>query len=90
MIPNDQTSTFGPYSFLVTTSGAIQYGVPTIVVRFADAGSVILATNPKSAITISTVPTFLLLGRLTELDIPIQTQEDIITLDIPVYNTFRM
>lgn len=35
MMPRDQTSTFGPYSLRVTTSGAIQYGVPTMVVRFA-------------------------------------------------------
>ena len=47
MIPKLQMSTFGPYSFLVTTSGAIQYGVPTIVVRFAP--SEIWAQNPKSA-----------------------------------------
>lgn len=49
MIPRLQMSTFGPYSFRVTTSGAIQYGVPTIVVRFACAGSDICAQNPKSA-----------------------------------------
>ena len=35
IIPRLQMSTFGPYSFRVTTSGAIQYGVPTIVVRLA-------------------------------------------------------
>ena len=35
IIPKLQMSTFGPYSFRVTTSGAIQYGVPTIVVRLA-------------------------------------------------------
>ena len=29
MIPSDQISTLGPYAFRVTTSGAIQYGVPT-------------------------------------------------------------
>ncbi|KAH3682181.1 hypothetical protein WICPIJ_006844 [Wickerhamomyces pijperi] len=34
IIPSDQISTLGPYSFLKTTSGAIQYGVPTIVVLF--------------------------------------------------------
>lgn len=34
MMPKLQMSTFGPYSLRVTTSGAIQYGVPTIVVRF--------------------------------------------------------
>ena len=42
-------STLGPYSLRVTTSGAIQYGVPTIVVRFACAGSEICAQKPKSA-----------------------------------------
>jgi hypothetical protein len=41
-------STFGPYSFCLTTSGAIQYGVPTIVARF-DLLSVSLAQKPKSA-----------------------------------------
>lgn len=39
MMPSDQMSTLGPYSLRVTTSGAIQYGVPTIVVRFEEAGS---------------------------------------------------
>ena len=49
IIPNHQISTLGPYSLRVTTSGAIQYGVPTIVVRFECAGSEICAQNPKSA-----------------------------------------
>lgn len=40
--------TLGPYCFLVTTSGAIQYGVPTIVVRF-DCSGLIWAQKPKSA-----------------------------------------
>jgi len=53
MIPNDQISTLGPYSFLDTTSGAIQYGVPTIVVLFAMFGSAIRAQKPKSAKWIS-------------------------------------
>lgn len=48
MIPNDQQSTLGPYSFCLTTSGAIQYGVPTIVARLLF-DSVSLAQNPKSA-----------------------------------------
>uniref|UniRef100_A0A182IG14 Uncharacterized protein n=1 Tax=Anopheles arabiensis TaxID=7173 RepID=A0A182IG14_ANOAR len=39
--------TFGPYCFRVTTSGAIQYGVPTIVVRF-DCSGEIWAQKPKS------------------------------------------
>ncbi|KAE9535037.1 hypothetical protein AGLY_008329 [Aphis glycines] len=33
IIPKDHMSTLGPYCLRVTTSGAIQYGVPTIVVR---------------------------------------------------------
>src|SRR6266403_2515006 len=49
MMPRDHISTFGPYSLRVTTSGAIQYGVPTIVFRFACAGSEICAQKPKSA-----------------------------------------
>jgi hypothetical protein len=40
--------TLGPYSLRVTTSGAIQYGVPTIVLRF-DSASFSCAQNPKSA-----------------------------------------
>lgn len=48
IIPNDQQSTFGPYSFCLTTSGAIQYGVPTIVARLLF-DSVSLAQKPKSA-----------------------------------------
>jgi len=49
MIPKLQMSTLGPYSLRVTTSGAIQYGVPTIVVRLALVGSEIWAQKPKSA-----------------------------------------
>jgi hypothetical protein len=52
MIPRDQTSTRGPYSFCLTTSGAIQYGVPTMVARLLF-DSVSLAQNPKSAIQTS-------------------------------------
>jgi hypothetical protein len=48
MMPNDQMSTFEPYSFCLTTSGAIQYGVPTIVARLLRC-SVSLAQKPKSA-----------------------------------------
>ena len=48
MIPKLQMSTLGPYSLRVTTSGAIQYGVPTIVVRLA-LPSEICAQKPKSA-----------------------------------------
>ena len=49
MIPRLHISTFGPYSLRVTTSGAIQYGVPTMVVRFELLGSDICAQKPKSA-----------------------------------------
>jgi hypothetical protein len=49
MIPKLQISTLGPYSFLVITSGAIQYGVPIIVMRF-EFESEICAQNPKSAL----------------------------------------
>lgn len=48
IIPKLQMSTLRPYSFLVTTSGAIQYGVPTIVFRLL-CESLIWAQNPKSA-----------------------------------------
>ena len=48
MMPSDQMSTFEPYSFCFTTSGAIQYGVPTIVARL-DLVKVSLAQKPKSA-----------------------------------------
>src|ERR1700733_6272258 len=47
MIPRLQMSTFRPYSLRVTTSGAIQYGVPTIVVRLL-CDSLICAQKPKS------------------------------------------
>ncbi len=40
--------TLGPYCFLVTTSGAIQYGVPTMVDRF-EFSLLICAQKPKSA-----------------------------------------
>ena len=49
MIPRDQMSTLGPYCFRVTTSGAIQYGVPTIVERLFCSGE-ICAQKPKSAV----------------------------------------
>ena len=50
---NDKTwQTLGPYAFLVTTSGAIQYGVPTIVDLLLCSG-VIWAQNPKSAAKIN-------------------------------------
>ncbi|KAK4832739.1 hypothetical protein QYF61_025228 [Mycteria americana] len=48
IIPSDQISTLGPYAFRVTTSGAIQYGVPTMVLRLLCSG-VIWAQKPKSA-----------------------------------------
>lgn len=47
-LPSDQISTLAPYSFCFTTSGAIQYGVPTMVARL-DFWSVSLAEKPKSA-----------------------------------------
>ena len=47
-MPRDHISTFGPYPLRVTTSGAIQYGVPIVVVRFACARFEI-AQKPKSA-----------------------------------------
>lgn len=43
-----QLVTFGPYCLRVTTSGAIQYGVPTIVDRF-EFSCDSCAQNPKSA-----------------------------------------
>lgn len=52
MIPSDQMSTFLPYSLRVTTSGAIQYGVPTMVVLLLWA-SLMVAQNPKSAVPVS-------------------------------------
>ena len=48
MMPSDQMSTRGPYCLRVTTSGAIQYGVPTIVERLLCSGDS-CAQNPKSA-----------------------------------------
>lgn len=46
--PRPPLLTLGPYCFRVTTSGAIQYGVPTMVVRF-DCSGLIWAQKPKSA-----------------------------------------
>jgi hypothetical protein len=48
MMPSDQMSTLRPYSLRVTTSGAIQYGVPTMVVRLFCV-SLMVAQKPKSA-----------------------------------------
>lgn len=50
MMPRDHISAFGLYSVRVTTSGAIQYGLPTIVFRFVCAGPVTRAERPKSTI----------------------------------------
>ena len=50
--PHNKKKTFVPYAFLVTTSGAIQYGVPTIVDLLLCSG-VIWAQNPKSAAKIN-------------------------------------
>jgi hypothetical protein len=50
MIPRDHISAFGPYSVRVTTSGAIQYGLPTIVFRFVCASPVVSVQRPKSTI----------------------------------------
>ena len=49
MMPRLHTSTLFPYSFCFTISGAIQYGVPTIVERLPRS-LLILAQNPKSAV----------------------------------------
>ena len=82
-------STFGPYSLRVTTSGAIQYGVPTIVVRLAFAGSEIWAQKPKSAngkISVKILH-YLDWSELTELNIPSETQQNVITLNISMNYT---
>src|SRR2546423_5111935 len=55
MIPRLQMSTFRPYSLRVTTSGAIQYGVPAIVVRLL-CDSLICAQKPKSVSLILPFP----------------------------------
>ena len=74
-MPKLHMSTFGPYSLRVTTSGAIQYGVPTIVVRFAWAGSEICAQNPKSAVQTTINDTlFILYVALTKFNVPNHTQ----------------
>ena len=91
MMPKLHISTLGPYSLRVTTSGAIQYGVPTIVVRFAEAGSDIWAQNPKSALLHS-------LGCmvnhewqvLTEFDVARHAQEYIVALDITMDHAMSM
>ena len=92
-MPKDQISTLGPYSLRVTTSGAIQYGVPTIVVRFECAGSEICAQNPKSAVKAYARQSGNPIrprGALTELDIPLQAQEHIIALDISMNDPMAM
>ena len=83
MMPKLQMSTLGPYSLRVTTSGAIQYGVPTMVVRFALV-SEICAQKPKSAETNNQLH---LQGHLekmgrTKLDITIHAEQDVVGLDV--------
>lgn len=91
MIPKLHISTLGPYSLRVTTSGAIQYGVPTIVVRFAEAGSDIWAQNPKSAAAHASECKLNHEWQvLTELDITRHAQEYIIALDITMDNAMSM
>jgi hypothetical protein len=92
MIPSDQQSTFGPYSFCLTTSGAIQYGVPTIVARLFLV-SVSFAQKPKSAgKTISGWLTKYVWGqeKHTDFDIPNTIKQDIITLDITMNDVLAM
>jgi hypothetical protein len=48
MIPKLQTSAFGLYSSIVTTSGAIQNGIPTLHPRFSVRFK-IRVHNPKLA-----------------------------------------
>ena len=47
-------STFAPYPFCLTTSGAIQYGVPTIVARL-NFWSASFAQKSKSAVEMKAV-----------------------------------
>ena len=56
-------STFGPYSLHVATSGAIQEGVPIIVVRLACAEAEICAQKPKSAEIIEDGASQIVLGK---------------------------
>ena len=89
-------STLGPYSFCLTTSGAIQYGVPTIVARLFLV-SVSFAQKPKSA-TKQSVRGRFGLGKeverdmvgLTDLDITTSIQENVVALDISVDNVLRV
>ena len=91
IIPKLQISTLGPYSFLVTTSGAIQCGVPTIVVRF-EFESEICAQNPKPAAQghRSKPMTRLEHGLLTQFNIPPKAQQDVVALNIPMNNAMAM
>lgn len=93
MIPSDQQSTFGPYSFCLTTSGAIQYGVPTIVARLLR-DSVSLAQKPKSAksgkgLLATWVPSYTI-WPLTDLNMASTIEENIVTLDIAVDDILAM
>jgi hypothetical protein len=89
MMPKLQMSTFGPYAFRVTTSGAIQYGVPTMVVRLACVGSDICAQKPKSAV--GRVRKRLADGQaLTQFDIALHAQQNIVALNVTVNDTVPM
>lgn len=86
MIPKLQMSTLAPYSFRVTTSGAIQYGVPTMVVRLAWLGSEICAQNPKSARdkVIERRTSHCVKTTPTELDLPLHAEKNVVAFDVSV------
>ena len=74
-------STLAPYSFCLTTSGAIQYGVPTIVARL-DLVSVNLALKPKSAETLAVCLKGFVVR--TDFDFSRSVHEQVIRFDITV------
>ena len=90
MMPRDQISTLWLYSFCLTTSGAIQYGVPTIVARLF-LSIVSLAQNPKSAVAL------LVFGldqctttRLTDFHATVRIEKDVIALDVAMDNVLSV
>ena len=94
MMPRDHTLTFGPYSLRMTTSGAIQYGVPDVVVRFVHAGPNIRARKPKPANVGEHGEGQIRSGEYimirTEFNVTSKTQQYIVALDVAMDDAMLM
>ena len=80
IIPRLQMSTLGPYSFRVTISGAIQHGVPIIVVLFPP--SEMWAQNPKSAVNGISKTAYFLNDQRTQFNVTVHAEQHVVAPDV--------